>query len=108
MIKETKKKKGLFSLTEFCHNRVKRLTLHIEDLKAPMKEGDKKVVVAMVSGTLYLYKDKMITLKDGEDDFYSLNFMLPLDSNKEFRRHILSIIKSAIEAERDSINKSKK
>ena len=104
-MKKITKKEELFSLTEFCKGRVKRLTLHIEDLKAPMKEGDKKVIVAMISGTLYLYKDKMITLKDGEDDFYSLNFMLPLQSNKEFKRHVLSIIKSALEAEKESVQK---
>jgi len=100
MKKETKKVSLPFSLTEFTKGKVKRLTLHIEDLKAKQTDESKgKVTVAIISGTLYIYKDKEL-VKEGEDNFYTVNFMLPLEYNKEFKRHILSIIKSALEQDR--------
>jgi hypothetical protein len=103
MIKE-KKVSTPFSLTDFTKGRVKRLTLHIEDVQAKQTDESKsKVTVALISGTLYIYKDKLITLKDGEDNFYTVNFMLPLESNKEFKRHILSIIKSALEEDKKRV-----
>lgn len=95
-----------FSLTDFTKGKVKRLTLHIEDVKAKQTDESKeKITVALISGTLYINKDKQITLKEGEDNFYTVNFMLPLESNKEFKRHILSIIKSALEQDRERIAK---
>lgn len=105
MIKKTKKAKEQFSLTDFTKGKVKRLTLHIEDVKAKVLDEDKKKeVVALISGTLYVNKSKMIELKPGENDFYTINFMYPLDGNKEFKRHVLSIIKSALEADKERVS----
>jgi hypothetical protein len=95
-----------FSLTDFTKGRVKRLTLHIEDVKAKTNdESVDKVTVALISGTLYIYKNKQIELKPGEDNFYTVNFMYPLEGNKEFKRHILSIIKSALEQDKQRVSK---
>lgn len=102
MKKETKSVP--FSLTDFTKGKVKRLTLHIEDVKAKQTDESKgKVTVALISGTLYIYKDKQIVLKEGETDFYTVNFMLPLESNKEFKRHILSIIKAALDEDKKRV-----
>lgn len=105
MKKETKKK-GAFSLVDFTNDKVKRLTLHIEDIKVnETKDSDTKVPTAIISGTLYINKDKTIVLKEGEDSFYTINFMLPLQANAEFKRHILSIIKSALDLDKNRIQK---
>lgn len=106
MIKKQTSKRKPFSLTEFTDGKVKRLTLHIEDINiSDSKDSETKSKTAVISGTLYLYKDKLITLKEGEDNFYTVNFMLPLQSNADFKKHVLSIIHSAIDLDKTRITK---
>jgi len=103
MIKK-QKKGGAFSLTEFTLGKIKRLTLHIEDIKVnETKDSDTRVPTAIISGTLYIYKDGEIGKANGEAR--TVNFMLPLQSNAEFKRHILSIIKSALELDKSNYTK---
>lgn len=102
MKKETKSK--AFSLTDFTGGKVKRLTLHIEDIKVDeKKDSDVKLPTAIVSGTLYVFKDGEIGKKGGETR--TLNFMLPLQANADFKRHVLSIIKSALDLDKTTYTK---
>lgn len=91
-----KKITKVFSLTDFTKGKVKRLTLHIQDIPGMDKDKDGKLHemgdVAIISGTLQKYNGS----KDTVDN---INFTYPLQSNAEFKRHILSIIKSALEAD---------
>lgn len=100
----TPKSKKAFSLTEFTFNKVKRLTLHFEDLPVDeSKDSTTKVPTAIMSGTLYMFQDGEFGKKDAKTR--TVNFMLPLQSNAEFKRHILSIIKSAMELDKASYTK---
>ena len=95
-----KKITKVFSLTDFTKGKVKRLTLHIQDIPAINKEKDgtetKMGDCAIISGTLQRYNGS----KDTVDN---INFTYPLQSNAEFKRHILSIIKAALEADKNRI-----
>lgn len=107
MIKKQASKRKPFSLTEFTKGKVKRLTLHIEDINiSDSKESETKSKTAVISGTLYIYKDKIQDLKPGEDNFETLNFMLPLQANADFKKHVLSIIHSALELDRTRVVKN--
>lgn len=95
MIKKTKQKVKVFSLTEFTSNKVKRLTLHIQDVPSFDNIDGEKVELgqcAIISGTLQVFKENDKKMVD------NINFTLPLQSNAEFKKHILSIIKSALDA----------
>lgn len=98
MKKEIIKKaiKNVFSLTDFTKGRVKRLTLHIQDVPSYDNVKGEKIDLgqcAIISGTLQIYKYYDETKVD------NINFTLPLQSNVDFKKHILSIIKSALEAD---------
>jgi hypothetical protein len=108
-MKTYKEIKKSFSLTELTKGKVKRLTLHFQDIPSFTKDKDgikhDMGNEAIMSGTLYIFKDKVQKLNEGEDNFYTVNFTFPLQANAEFKRHILSIIDSAIKLDKTRVSK---
>lgn len=83
-----KKPKELFVLSSLFNNKVKRLTLHVQDVG--IDNDGVKQNSATIFGTLQMFKE------GDKENVKNINFSLPLDYNKELKNHILSIIEQAI------------
>lgn len=96
------KKYKAFSLGEQFENRVKRLSLHIQD--AGIRDDKNKDTVinsATIFGTLQLYK------KDDKKKVENINFSLPLNDNEDLKNLLVSMIAEAVML-KDQQDKSKK
>lgn len=97
MKKEKKPITKVFSLTEFTLGKVKRLTLHFQDIPSYDKPGaDGKLLgdCAIMSGTVQLF------IPTDKKKVRNINFTYPLQENTDLKRHVLSIIKSAMDADK--------
>lgn len=85
------KKYKAFTLSEQFEGRVKRLSLHIQDVGIKDDKNKEKVIEsATIFGTLQLYK------KDDKKKVENINFSLPLNDNEDLKNHLVSMIAQAV------------
>lgn len=80
----------MFTLDKEFDSKVKRLSLHFQDVGI----DDKGTMInsATIFGTLQLFTGSKTKVKN-------INFSLPLSFNKDLKNHVLAIIREAIRAD---------